>query len=98
MAKETTIRNAETIISETETPAKPAAPQGFNATAVEADLVRARNQVAQLHNREAELSKELTQIRADIEIANKIKTALEAAKAQAMEIDRLKEKQDGNGK
>lgn len=97
MAKELSTRTAETIIEESKEkePQKPV-PTGFNATTVERDLAQARSKVQMLNNSINRLNQELGEIRQELEVANKIHQLLEAAKGQVMEIDRLKEKQNGN--
>jgi len=97
MAKEPSIRDAKTIIDEKIVEEKKPVPtSGFNATTVEQDLARARNHVQCLQQRLDQLGVEMNEIRKELETANKIKNALDAAKAQVMEIDRLKGLQNGN--
>lgn len=100
MAKEPQIRDAEAILKESQEKEKEIEKRQpdstFNTTTVEMDLAKARNRVATLNNRMESLNREMDEVRKELEDANKLKTLLDAAKAQVMEIDRLKEKQNGH--
>lgn len=94
MAEIPSKRDAKTIISENK---KELPAPEFNATAVEKQLAQARSKVQMLENRRTQLNQEIGEVGKELETAHKIVQHLDAAKAQILEVDRLKEKANGNG-